>query len=162
MSATVRKATKEDCQQIVQLVQELADYEKMPQCMKLTADDYIKDGFGEHPFYHCHVAEMASGKICGFVLYYWTFSTWEGRSVYMEDIYVSQEFRGKGIGKALWKACVQAALDIGCSRCNFSVLDWNKPAIDFYKLNGATDLSEKEGWLSFRMNQSQMKKFCSQ
>lgn len=179
---TVRKACKEDVAEIIRLVQELADYEKMSDGPQLTADDFIRDGGfdGGQSFYQCHVAELANAqdngspangtgegvvqppkKLAGFVLYFWTYSTWEGRSVYMEDLYVSPDFRGKGVGKALWKACVGAGLEIGCTRCNFSVLDWNKPSIEFYKRNGAADLTAKDGWLAFRMVKQDMIKFCS-
>ena len=77
----------------------------------------------------------------------------------MEDIYVTPKYRNKGIGQLMWKTCVKNALDKRCTRCNFAVLDWNKPSIEFYKLKGAVDLSAKEGWLAFRMEEDVMKKF---
>lgn len=170
----VRKACKDDVDEILRLIQELADYEKMSDGPKLTANDFLRDGgFLEggsgQAFYQCHVAEVVGGDssnsqrhlLAGFVLYFWTYSTWEGRSVYMEDLYVSPDFRGKGAGKALWKACVQAGLDMGCNRCNFSVLDWNKPSIEFYKRNGAQDLTAKDGWLAFRLHKDEMVTFCN-
>ena len=124
MAYTIRKATREDVPEIMRLVQELADYEKMSEGPQLTEQDFIRDGGfdGSHPFYHVHVADIAPRKLAGFVLYFWTYSTWEGKAVYMEDLYVSPDWRGKGAGKALWRACVQAAIDQGCSRCNWSCL----------------------------------------
>lgn len=163
MAYTIRKATREDVPEIMRLVQELADYEKMSEGPQLTEQDFIRDGGfdGGQPFYHVHVADIAPGKLAGFVLYFWTYSTWEGKAVYMEDLYVSPDWRGKGAGKALWRACVQAAIDQGCSRCNWSCLDWNKPSIEFYKRMGAIDLTETEGWLSFRLRKQEMKDFCT-
>jgi len=79
----------------------------------------------------------------------------------MEDLYVQPQYRGKGTGSKLWKSVVKHALDIGCARCNFSVLDWNTPSIEFYKRQGAVDLSEKEGWKCFRMNKNVMEEFVS-
>ena len=81
--------------------------------------------------------------------------------MYMEDLYVTPEQRNKGLGKTLWKKVVKAGLDRGCTRCNFQVLDWNKPSIEFYKALGATDLTTKEGWLSFRMDKKTMEDFAS-
>jgi len=79
-----------------------------------------------------NVAELDS-KLIGYCLYFYTYSTWEGRAVYMEDLYVQSLSRGKGIGTKLWQSCVAAALEIGGTRCNFQVLGWNKPSIEYYK-----------------------------
>ena len=133
----------------------------MPEGPKINADTLAEDGFGEKSFYECIVAE-SSGQLVGFVLFFYTYSTWEGRSVYMEDLYVTPTCRGKGIGKKLWQACVKAGLDLNCTRCNFSVLDWNKPSIEFYKSKGAVDLSGAEGWLAFRLHKAEMEKFVQE
>ena len=161
MEYQIRKATKDDCPEIIRLIQELADYEKMPDGPKINAETLAEDGFGSKSFYECFVAS-ANEKLVGFVLYFYTYSTWEGRSVYMEDLYVTPTYRNKGIGKKLWQACVQAGLEMKCTRCNFSVLDWNKPSIEFYKSKGAVDLSGAEGWLAFRLHQSEMEKFVKE
>lgn len=160
MEVTIRKAVREDCKDIRVLIQELADYEKMPDGPKISAETLEKDGFGDETFFRCFVAEL-NRKLVGFSLYYFTYSTWEGRQVYMEDLYVQPDCRGRGVGSKLWKAVVRDALDIGCSRCNFSVLDWNQPSIDYYKRQGAVDLSEMEGWKCFRMTKSVMEEFVS-
>ena len=88
---------------------ELADYEKMPEGPKIDAKELEEDGFGSNPFYHCFAAENPDkpNELVGFVLYFFTYSTWEGRSIYMEDLYVTPAFRGKGLGKKLWQSCVQ-------------------------------------------------------
>jgi len=156
----IRPAVKEDCSKIRTLIQELADYEKMPDGPKITAEDLVRDGFGEKKYFHVNLAEVNSEMI-GFCLFFYTYSTWEGRAVYMEDLYVQPDFRGKGIGTKLWKSCVASALETGCSRCNFQVLDWNKPSIEFYKKHGAVDLSAAEGWLNFRMNKQVMQNFVA-
>lgn len=158
MTVIIRPALKEDCKGIRVLIQELADYEKMPDGPKITAETLEQDGFGPNKFFHCTVAELEN-KLVGFSLFYYTYSTWEGKSVYMEDLYVQPDQRGKGTGTKLWKAVVDDALKIGCSRCNFSVLDWNTPSIEYYKRQGAVDLSTAEGWLCFRMNKDVMERF---
>ena len=81
----------------------------MPDGPKINAEKLEEDGFGAHPFYHCFVAEASTGSLVGFVLYFYTYSTWEGRSVYMEDLYVTPAHRGQGIGKKLWQACVKVS-----------------------------------------------------
>ncbi len=124
-----------------------------------------EDGFGPERFYHCLVSEdedEANGDLLGYCLYFYTYSTWEGRSVYMEDIYVTPSSRGRGAGVGMWRRMVQIALDRRCSRCNFSVLDWNRPSIDFYRARGAVDLTGKEGWLAFRMDREAMEKFAKE
>jgi diamine N-acetyltransferase len=154
----IREGKKEDCVQIRGLIQELADYEKTPDGPKITADTLIQDGFGDRQFFHTFVAEL-DNKLVGFTLFFYAYSTWEGKAVYMEDIYVQPDFRSKGIGTKLWKRVVASGLKEGCTRCNFQVLDWNKPSIDYYKRQGAKDISESEGWLSFRMTHDAMKAF---
>eukprot|EP00092_Neocalanus_flemingeri_P013419 GFUD01014468.1.p1 GENE.GFUD01014468.1~~GFUD01014468.1.p1 ORF type:complete len:162 (+),score=47.98 GFUD01014468.1:55-540(+) len=158
MAVIIRPAMKEDCKGLRGLIQELADYEKMPDGPKISAETLEEDGFGPTKFFHCIVAELEN-KLVGFTLFYYTYSTWEGKSVYMEDLYVQPDQRGKGTGTKLWKALVDDALTTGCSRCNFSVLDWNTPSIEYYKRKGAVDLSTAEGWLCFRMNKDEMERF---
>jgi len=161
MDEKIRKAVREDCKDIRILIQELADYEKMPEGPKISAEVLEKDGFGDEKFFHCFVAEQSDKSLIGFALYNITYSTWEGKQVYMEDLYVQPQYRGQGVGTKLWKAVVRDALAVGCSRCNFSVLDWNTPSIEYYKRQGAVDLSDKEGWKSFRMTKSVMEDFVS-
>jgi len=159
-SPIIRKAVRTDCQRIRALIQELADYEKMPDGPQISVERLEEDGFGKNPFFHCFVAEISS-QLVGFTLFFYTYSTWEGRSVFMEDLYVQPQHRGKGLGTKLWKSVISEGLSIGCTRCNFQVLDWNKPSIEFYEKAGAVDLSAKEGWLSFRMVEEKMKEFVN-
>ncbi|KAL7637281.1 UNVERIFIED_CONTAM: hypothetical protein RMT77_012016 [Armadillidium vulgare] len=162
----IRKSVKEDCSAILDLIQELADYEKMSNGPKLKLETFVEDGFGKEAFYKCLVAEANDEnsddkKIVGYSLYYFTYSTWEGKSIYMEDLYVTPKFRHNGIGESLWKAVVKAGLEKGCCRTDFTVLAWNTPSIEFYLKKGAYDLTTKEEWHLFRMNKDEMNKFCN-
>lgn len=96
----------------------------------------------------------------GYGLYYFIYSTWKGRSIYLEDIYVKPEYRGQGIGSKIIKKVAEVALDKGCSQFRLSVLDWNKKAMDLYKDLGAQDLSEAEGWHSFRFEEEAVRKLA--
>jgi len=149
---SVRKATKDDCGAIHQLIQELADYEKMPDGPKIDVKTLEQDGFGSRPFFESFVAvDKESNQIIGYALYFYTYSTWEGKSLYLEDVYVQPLHRSKGVGLLFFRVVSQAAVQENCSRLNFSVLNWNKPSIDFYKSLGAVDLTKEEGWHSFRL-----------
>jgi len=158
MGFSIRNAVKTDCPQLRGLIQELADYEKMPDGPKISAEQLEEDGFGPHKYFHCKVAED-EGKLVGFALFFFTYSTWEGKCVFMEDLYVQPEQRGKGIGTKLWQAVIEAGLQVNCARCNFQCLDWNASSIEFYERAGAVNLSKAEGWLSFRMNREVMQAF---
>uniref|UniRef100_A0A7N9I9W0 Spermidine/spermine N1-acetyltransferase family member 2 n=1 Tax=Macaca fascicularis TaxID=9541 RepID=A0A7N9I9W0_MACFA len=132
------------------------------------ADSALRaDGFGENPFYHCLVAEIlpASGKllgpcVVGYGIYYFIYSTWKGRTIYLEDIYVMPEYRGQGIGSKIIKKVAEVALDKGCSQFRLAVLDWNQRAMDLYKALGAQDLTEAEGWHFFRFEGEVMRKLA--
>ncbi|KAL1274422.1 hypothetical protein QQF64_027236 [Cirrhinus molitorella] len=138
---------------------ELAVYEKMPDQVKISHKELERDGFGRNPFYQCLVAEVSEDhkskdghtKV-GYSLFFYTYSTWKGRTVYMEDLYVMPEYRGKGIGKALMATVAKVAKEQHCVRLQFSVLDWNKPSLDFYLAKGAEDLTAKEGWHFLRFH----------
>nr|CAH0108026.1 unnamed protein product [Daphnia galeata] len=158
---TIRKAIKEDCESIHRLIQELADYEKMPNGPQLDVKALEKDGFGIRPFFEAFVAYSNElNQIVGFALYFFTYSTWQGKSLYMEDIYVQPQQRRKGVGLSLLRSVSQAALAENCLRLNFSVLNWNLPSIEFYKSLGALNLTEKEGWHCFRMNRCEMEQLA--
>lgn len=126
------------------------------------------DGFGENPFYYCLVAELlpAPGApqgpcvVVGYGLYYFIYSTWKGRSVYLEDIYVTPEYRGQGIGTKIIKKVAEVALERGCSQLRLTVLDWNQRAVDLYKALGARDLTEAEGWHSFHFEGDAMRELA--
>ncbi len=142
---TIRSAAVADVPLILALIQELAVYEREPYAVKTTEADLLRDGFGPTPRFHCVVAE-AGGKPAGFALFFYNYSTWEGRAgIYLEDLFVRPEFRGHGIGKALLRHLSAAAIAQGCARLEWSVLDWNQPAIDFYHRLGARMKTEWRG-----------------
>ena len=132
MEITIRHAKKEDCQRLLELVQELATYEKAPNDVTVTPEHFAESGFGEKPVWWAFVAE-AGGRIVGFALYYIRFSTWKGQAMYLEDILVTNEMRGKGIGKLLFDRLIEEAKEKKFNRIIWQVLDWNEPAINFYK-----------------------------
>ncbi|XP_046457044.1 thialysine N-epsilon-acetyltransferase-like isoform X2 [Daphnia pulex] len=133
----------------------------MPDGPQIDSKALEQDGFGVRPFFEAFVAsEKDSNQIVGFALYFFTYSTWQGKSLYMEDIYVQPQHRRKGVGLSLFRSVSQAALTEDCVRLNFSVLNWNLPSIEFYKSLGALDLTEKEGWHCFRMNRCEMEQLA--
>ncbi|MFM7854088.1 MAG: N-acetyltransferase family protein [Flammeovirgaceae bacterium] len=150
---TVREGRKEDLPQVLELVKELAEYERALHQVSNTVEAMEKDGFGANPVFGFFVAEN-EGRVVGISLYYYRYSTWKGKRVYLEDIVVRQGVRGKGIGKQLFDRTMQFTLDSGCSGLVWQVLDWNKPAIDFYtKYNAAFD-SE---WINCSLESEQIR-----
>jgi len=138
---TIRTATASDLPAIYNLVTELAIYEKEPDAVIATLEDYQRD-FAEGLF-ECQVAEQ-DGVVFGMTLYYLTYSTWRGKMLYLEDFVVSQSHRRTGAGKLLFKRVLEVAKEKNCRLLKWQVLDWNKPALDFYAKYNAT--IEKEGW----------------
>ena len=137
MAATIRPATRADVSTILDFIRALARYEREPDAVVATEADLLRDGFGEQPFYSCLIAEE-DGVPAGFAFFFYDYSTWLGRpGLYLEDIFVHPEFRGRGIGKALLQRVAAVALEKGCPRMKWEVLDWNTPAIDFYAAMGA-------------------------
>lgn len=133
---SIRKGLKADLPRVLELIKELATYEKAPHEVINTVEWMEKDGFGAHPIFGFFVAEV-EGAIQGISLYYWRYSTWKGKRLYLEDIVVTESMRGKGIGKLLFDRTMQHALDEHCTGMMWQVLDWNEPAINFYKKYGA-------------------------
>jgi GNAT superfamily N-acetyltransferase len=129
---TIRKAVKEDCAAIVELVKELAIYEKAPTEVTVSLDHFIESGFGVNPVWWAYVAEI-NNTIVGFALYYIRFSTWKGQRMYLEDLLVTEQHRGKQIGKLLFDKLIQEAKEKNFTAICWQVLDWNEPAINFYK-----------------------------
>jgi GNAT superfamily N-acetyltransferase len=132
MKTIIRRAVKDDCPRLLELVQELATYEKAPGEVTVTLDHFSESGFGEQPVWWAFVAEVDE-RIVGFALYYIRYSTWKGQAMYLEDILITNEMRGKGIGKLLFDRLIEEARDKKFNRIIWQVLDWNEPAINFYK-----------------------------
>jgi GNAT superfamily N-acetyltransferase len=154
---SIRPATKKDAPLIVQFVRDLAEYERDPKAAVATEEDFLRDGFGTKPKFHIVFAEW-DGRPAGFAFYFYNYSTWQGRpGLYLEDLFVKPEFRGKGIGKALLLHLAKIAVENNCGRYQWQVLDWNTPAIDFYKSLGAEMMKE---WLTMRVDGEALKQMA--
>jgi GNAT superfamily N-acetyltransferase len=134
---SIRKAVKEDCSRLLELVQELAEYERAPNEVTVTLRHFEESGFSEKPVWWAFVAEV-DGIIVGFALYYIRYSTWKGQRMYLEDILVTNEMRGKGIGKQLMDRLIKEAQEKRFNAIVWQVLEWNEPAINFYKKYNAS------------------------
>jgi GNAT superfamily N-acetyltransferase len=142
MGTVIRSATAADVGQILAFIRALADFERAPEAVVATEEGLLRDGFGANPFYTCLIADH-DGQPAGFALFFYNYSTWMGRpGIYLEDLFVLPEFRGLGIGKALLKRVAGIAVEKECGRLNWAVLDWNTPAIDFYRAMGAEFMDE--------------------
>ncbi len=150
MGISIRKAEKKDCSRVLELIQELADYEKAPDEVTVSLEHFEESGFGPNPVWWAFVAEF-DGKVEGFALYYIRYSTWKGQCLYLEDFLVTQQLRGKGAGTLLFDRIIQETKEKGYSRLVWQVLDWNEPAINFYKkYNAKLDPEWINGTIDFR------------
>lgn len=141
---TIRKATVADTALILEFIRGLAEYEREPQAVVATEEDLRRDGFGPEPKYRCVIAEWEN-RPAGFAFFFYNYSTWRGSpGLYLEDLFVLPELRGKGIGKALLKHIAQIALREKCYGIRWMVLEWNEPALKFYESLGAEMLGEWE------------------
>jgi len=140
----IRRAVKKDCTRLLELVKELAVYEKAPDEVTVSLAHFEESGFGNNPVWWAFVVETEDG-IQGFALYYIRYSTWKGQAMYLEDIIVTEAARGKGIGKILFDRLIVEAKEKGFNRIIWQVLEWNEPAINFYKKYNAEFDSE---WLN--------------
>lgn len=152
---SVRKGIKSDLPQVLELIHELAVYEKAAHEVEITLEQLEQDGFGEKPVYEFFVAED-DGKIVGIALYYFRYSTWKGKAVYLEDLVVRESKRGKGYGQLLLDAIIHEAKRTNSKQVRWQVLDWNEPAIKFYKKLGA-DLDEE--WINCTLTSDQIKAY---
>jgi GNAT superfamily N-acetyltransferase len=155
MEIKIRRAVKSDCARVLELVRELAEYERAPEQVTVTLQHFEDSGFGEKPIWWAFVAEIpdassAGGlQIAGFALYYIRYSTWKGQRMYLEDILVTQSARGKNIGRLLFDRLIEEAKERKLSGIVWQVLDWNEPAIHFYKKYNATFDAE---WVNCSIN----------
>lgn len=136
MSIVIRDAVRGDVPAMFELIKELALYEKAPEQVTNTVEQMYIDGFGENPIFGTIVSEV-DGEIVGMALYYYRYSTWKGKRLYLEDLIVSETMRGRGLGEKLLNAIIEKARQTACTGLMWQVLDWNEPAINFYKKFGA-------------------------
>ncbi|MCP2043138.1 GNAT family N-acetyltransferase [Pontibacter sp. HSC-36F09] len=153
----IRRGTIDDLPQVHALIKELAVYEKAPDEVTNTVQDMHWDGFGENPIFKFFVAETKEG-IVGIALYYMAYSTWKGKMLFLEDLIVTERLRRGGIGKMLFNAVAREAKEIGAKRMKWQVLDWNEPAIAFYKKMGANLDGE---WINCNFNEEQIKGYSA-
>lgn len=144
----IRRAEKEDANEILNFVKKLALFEKAPEEVSATLEDYYENGFNNHPLFECNLIYFKN-QLAGFSLWYYRFSTWKGKRFYLEDLYINEEFRGFGLGKILLEECIQEAKRKKCTGMMWQVLDWNKPAINFYQKYGVKFDGE---WLNVNLD----------
>jgi GNAT superfamily N-acetyltransferase len=151
----IREGKREDLPQVLELIKELALYEKAPHEVDNTEERMLEDGFGDKPVFEFFVAE-ADNKIVGIAIYFYSYSTWKGKCIYLEDLIVTESYRGKGLGKALFDKVVEKAKEVDARRVSWQVLDWNEPAINFYK---SLDAVLDPEWINCKLTKEQIKKY---
>ena len=152
MNIIIRKSLKEDMPQVLALIKELALYEKAAQEVTNNVEEMIKDGFNDNPVYFCDVAEYNS-VVVGMAIYFIKYSTWKGKGIYLDDILVTEKLRGKGIGKMLFDNVIKVSHELGVNQLHWQVLDWNTPAINFYKKYPTNFDSE---WINCKLTKQQI------
>ena len=155
MNFTIRDAKIEDVPSILNLIKELAHFEKEADAVEVTLNDLEKDGFGKTPLFKIFVAEIAE-EIVGIALFYPRYSTWKGPTIHLEDLIVTEQKRGLKIGSALYKKVIEYGYNIGVKRIEWNVLDWNEPAIEFYESTGAKVLRD---WDTAQIDRKSMKEY---
>ena len=153
----IRKGKKEDMPAVLELIKELAIFEKEPDAVVVTVDDLIRDGFSDNPLFYTFIAEV-EGQIIGMALYYYRFSTWKGKTIHLEDLIVKEKSRGTGAGYALYAEIMAQGKKDNVRRIEWNVLDWNTPAIDFYNKSGAKLLKE---WRVVNMDEAGINAFLA-
>ena len=157
MEIIIRKAEKKDSKAIHNLIKELAIFEKEPDSVKISDLEIKNHGFGSKPLFDCIVAEI-NLKVIGMALYYPRYSTWRGPTFHLEDLIVSEKYKGKGIGTKLYSAFIRQSYNSGVQRIEWNVLNWNTPAVNFYKNSGATVLND---WDTVQMHRLEMRKYLN-
>jgi len=153
----IRKGEQKDMKSVLELIQELAVFEKEPDAVELTVADLERDGFGSNPLFHTFVAEI-NENIVGIALYYYRYSTWKGKTIHLEDLIVKENQRGSGVGFALYSKIIEQGKIDNVRRIEWAVLDWNIPAIEFYKKSGAKIL---EDWRITQMDEKGINEFIN-
>jgi GNAT superfamily N-acetyltransferase len=153
----IRKGQADDMPAVLELIKELAAFEKEPDAVVITANDLVNDGFSEDPLFHTFVAEVG-GEIVGMALYYYRYSTWKGKTIHLEDLIVKEKTRGSGLGFALYKEIIVQGKKDGVRRIEWNVLEWNTPAIDFYEKSAACILND---WRVVNMDENRIDKFLT-
>ena len=153
----IRKGEKKDMKAVLDLIQELAIFEKEPEAVVVTVADLERDGFGDYPLFHTFVAEVEK-EIVGIALYYYRYSTWKGKTIHLEDLIVKEKMRGSGLGFALYSKIIEQGKIDKVRRIEWAVLDWNTPAIDFYIKSGARILDD---WRVAQMDENGINEFLS-
>lgn len=153
----IRKGTPNDMPAVLDLITDLAIFEKEPDAVVITADDLVRDGFSSTPLFHTFVAEV-NNKIIGVALYYYRFSTWKGKTIHLEDLIVKENNRGTGAGFALYSEIIKQGKKDNVRRIEWNVLDWNTPAIDFYEKSGAKVLND---WRVVHMDEAGIDAFLN-
>ncbi|XLS29555.1 N-acetyltransferase family protein [Flavobacteriaceae bacterium M23B6Z8] len=157
MEIIVRDARKEDMPDVHSLIYELAVFENEENAVAITAEDLVRDGFGEKVLFHCFVAEV-NKRVEGIALIYPRYSTWKGPTIHLEDLVVREQMRGKGLGSMLFTEVIKYGHSLGVKRIEWAVLDWNQPAIDFYEKNGAKVLRD---WDTVQMDEQAINTYIS-
>ena len=155
MTIPIRPGTAADLPQVLILIQELATFEREPDAVETTLESMQQDGFGERPVFEFFVAEDDQ-KIVGLALYFYSYSTWKGKCIYLEDLIVTEAYRGRGLGRRLLDRVVMKAKEENAKRVVWQVLDWNTPAIAFYESLGAARLPE---WITCRLTEQQIREY---
>lgn len=153
----IRKGTEKDMPAVLDLIRELAVFEKEPDAVVVTESDLVRDGFGATPLFHTFIAEV-NGEIVGMALYYYRYSTWKGKTIHLEDLIVKEKMRGTGLGFALYTEIMKQGKTDGVRRIEWNVLDWNQNAIDFYEKSGAKVLDD---WRVVQMNEEGIAAFLN-
>jgi GNAT superfamily N-acetyltransferase len=151
----IRKGAIEDMSAVLELIKELATFEKEPNAVVVNVTDLERDGFGESPLFYTFIAEQ-NNEIEGMALYYYRYSTWKGRTIHLEDLIVKEKMRGSGLGFELYTAVIAQGKSDGVRRIEWNVLDWNTPAIEFYEKSGAKVLKD---WLVAQMDENGINAF---